>query len=58
MLLASWHRDLFEGTVRCTKTLLRKTLQTTKLTYEELQIVLCETEQITNSQSSDKLLLL
>ena len=35
--------------VRSTKTLLRKTLQTAKLTYEELQTVLYEVEQIINT---------
>ena len=42
MPLASWHGGLFERIVLSTKTLLRKTLQTTNLTYEELQTVLYE----------------
>ena len=49
MLLAPWHGGFFEKIVRSTKTLLRKTLQTAKLTYEELQTVLYEVEQIMNN---------
>ena len=48
--LASWHVGFFERMVRRTKTLLRKTLQTAKLTYEELQTVLYEVEQIINNR--------
>ena len=50
MSLAPWHGGFFERMVRSTKTLLRKTLQTAKLTYEELQIVLYEVEQIINNR--------
>ena len=39
MPLAPWHGGFSEKIVRSTKTLLRKTLQTAKLTYEELQTV-------------------
>ena len=42
MPLAPWHESFFERMVRSTKTLLRKTLQTAKLTYEELQTILYE----------------
>ena len=42
MSLAPWHGGFFERMVRSTKTLLRKTLQTAKLTYEELQTTLYE----------------
>ena len=49
MLLAPWHGGFFEKIVRSTKTLLSKTLQTAKLTYEELQTVLYEVEQIMNN---------
>ena len=42
MPLASWHGGRFERIVLSTKTLLRKTLQTANLTYEELQTVLYE----------------
>ena len=48
MPLAWWHGVVFERMVRSTKTLLRKTLQTAKLLYEELQTVLYEAEQIIN----------
>ena len=50
MLLTPWHRGFFERIVRSTKTLLRKTLQTAKLTYEELQTVLYEVEQLINNR--------
>ena len=40
--LAPWHEGLFERIVLSTKTLLKKTLQTANLTYEELQTVLYE----------------
>ena len=36
--------------VKSTKTLLRKTLQTAKLTYQELETVLSEVEQIINNR--------
>ena len=49
MLLAPWHGGFFEKIVRSAKTLLRKTLQIAKLTYEELQTVLYEVEQIMNN---------
>ena len=39
MPLAPWHGGFFERMVKSTKTLLRKTLQKAKLTYEELQTV-------------------
>ena len=42
MPLAPWHGSFFERMVRSTKALLRKTLQTAKLTYEELQTTLYE----------------
>ena len=51
MPLAPWHGGFFERMVRSTKTLLRKTLQTAKLTYEELQVVLYKVEQIINRES-------
>ena len=50
MLLTPWHRGFFERIARSTKTLLRKTLQTAKLTYEELQTVLYEVEQLINNR--------
>ena len=50
MLLAPWHGGFFERYVRSTKTLLRKTLQTAKLTCEELQTALYEVEQIINNR--------
>ena len=54
MPLAPWHRGFFERIVRSTKTLLRKTLQTAKLTYDELQTVLYEVEQIINNYPTTK----
>ena len=51
MLLALGHGGFFERMIRSTKALLRKTLQTEKLTYEELQTVLYEVEQIMNNLS-------
>ena len=49
MPLAPWHGGVSERMVRSTKTLLRKTLQTTKLTYEELQAILYEVEGMINN---------
>ena len=49
MPLAPWHGGFLEWMVRSTKTLLRKTLQTAKLIYEELQAALYEVEQIINN---------
>ena len=50
MPLALWHGGFLESIVRSTKTLLRKTLKTAKLLYEELQTVLYEVEQIINDR--------
>ena len=50
MPLAPWHGGFFERMVRTTKTILRKTLETAKLTYEELQTILHEVEQIVNNR--------
>ena len=50
MPLAPWHGGFVEMMARNTKTLLRKTLQTVKLTYEELQAVLCKVKQIINNR--------
>ena len=49
MPLVPWHGGFFERMVRSRKSLLKKTLQTAKLTYKELQTVLYEVEQIINS---------
>ena len=48
--LAPWHGGFFERLVRSTKSLLRKQLQTQKLSYEELQTVLFEIETILNNR--------
>ena len=48
--LAPWHGGFFERLVRNTKELLRKTLQKTKLNYEELQTILLEVENILNNR--------
>ena len=50
MPLAPWYGGLFERMVRTTKTILRKTLETAKLTYEELKTILQEVEQIVNNR--------
>ena len=50
MPLALWHEVFFERMVRSTKMLLRKALQTAKLTYEELQTVLYDVEQKINNR--------
>ena len=49
MLLAPWHHDSFVAMIRSTNMLLRKILQTARLTYEELQTVPYKVEQIINN---------
>ena len=48
--LAPWHGGFFERLVRSTKSLLRKQLQTQRVSYEELQTVLFEIETILNNR--------
>ena len=48
--LAPWHGGFFERLVKSAKELLRKELLHTRLTFEEMQTVLVEVEQILNNR--------
>ena len=50
VIIQKYYGGFFERFDRSTKSLLRKTLQTAKLTYEELQTVLYEAEQIISNR--------
>ena len=50
VIIQKYYGGFFERFDRSTKSLLRKTLQTAKLTYEELQTVLYEAEQMISNR--------
>ena len=50
VIIQKYYGGVFERIDRSTKSLLRKTLQTAKLTYEELQTLLYEAEQIISNR--------